>query len=236
MEGFGHLTNEAIASYFRHYLIRSGDAELPLELLQHPLTLRIFCEVINPERKQLVVLPPAQFTSTGLLDKYVEQTTTRIAQLSKPTHRYYAHDVRGALDKMGIALWEHRQRALPYGDLKTLLNESSLPWDKSLIRLLEQEGIVIKFPRRIKGNVDTSDNHVQYSITYDALAGHFIAGAILTREGGNGFHIWLNNQKTLVRRLAVTTSATLWQTTSSGHLYTSPKATLPTTTRGVANR
>ena len=196
MEGFGRLTDKAISSYFSHYLIRQGDADLPVDLLQHPLTLRIFCEVVNPGRNRHVLLSVTPFSLTGLFETYVEQTTARVAQLSKTSHRYYAQDVRSALDKIGIALWEKRDRSMSLGDLKLLLNEGALTWDKSLIRLLEQEGVILKFPERPKEDVDPSYVNVLYAFAYDALAGHVIAGAILTLEGGKGFHTWLKRTKT----------------------------------------
>ncbi|PLS78581.1 MAG: hypothetical protein CYG59_17765, partial [Chloroflexi bacterium] len=52
--GFAHDAIEAVRRYFRHYLIDPADAELPWHLLNHPLTLRMFCEVSNPKRELMV--------------------------------------------------------------------------------------------------------------------------------------------------------------------------------------
>ena len=57
---FGHDADSAIRRYFKYYRINPTDAELPMELLSHPLTLRLFCEVTNPKRDRevgIVVMP-----------------------------------------------------------------------------------------------------------------------------------------------------------------------------------
>jgi len=187
---FGPDTIDAIVKYFRHYLIRVEDAEVPMDLLRHPLTLRIFCEVSNPERKHSVSLSSGPASLAALFERYVDLSIKRVAQLSRASYRYYEQDVRSALDKVGIALWESGHRALEYCTLRSLLGEDSLPWDRSLIRALEQEGILLKFPRR-------SVDGFEYSTSYDALAGHLIASAILTREGTRGFASWISNAATV---------------------------------------
>ncbi|WP_211102461.1 hypothetical protein, partial [Nitrospirillum bahiense] len=50
-KGFQEDTQVAIDKYFEYYKIDATDANLLIEFLQHPLTLRIFCEVANPRRQ-----------------------------------------------------------------------------------------------------------------------------------------------------------------------------------------
>ncbi len=186
---FGPDTYDAIRRYFRHYLIRVGDAELPIDLLRHPLTLRIFCEVSNPERKNEVSLSSAPASLAALFERYLDMSIKRVAQLSRASYRHYEQDVRSALAKIGVALWESRRRTVDYDSFRSLLGEDNLPWDRSLIRALEQEGIFLKFPRRSTGGYE-------YAASYDALAGHLIADAVLTREGASGFESWISNAAT----------------------------------------
>ena len=53
-EGFGADVNDAIEKYFKYFKINPGDAKIPVEFLRHPLSLRIFCEVTNPNRESEV--------------------------------------------------------------------------------------------------------------------------------------------------------------------------------------
>src|SRR5699024_6082349 len=52
--GFQEDPKTAFDKYFEYYKIDATDADLPVELLQHPLTLRIFCEVANYPRQHIV--------------------------------------------------------------------------------------------------------------------------------------------------------------------------------------
>jgi hypothetical protein len=80
--GFDHDTIEAIRRYFRYYRINPADAELPLDLLSHPLTLRLFCEVTNPKRERVVGIEAMPGSLTALFDRYLEQVAQRIAELA----------------------------------------------------------------------------------------------------------------------------------------------------------
>ena len=53
-KGFGGDVDDAIKKYFDYFKINPEDAEIPVEFLQHPLNLRIFCEVTNPKRESEV--------------------------------------------------------------------------------------------------------------------------------------------------------------------------------------
>jgi hypothetical protein len=98
---FGGDTVEAIRKYFRYFRINPGDAELPFELLSHPLTLRIFCEVTNPERKREVGIEAMPGSLTGLFERYLTRATERIGDLAPRKQRYYEHDIRYVLDVIG---------------------------------------------------------------------------------------------------------------------------------------
>lgn len=182
--GFDHDTLNAARRYFRYYLIDPADAELPWELLRHPLTLRMFCEVTNPERKQIVGVEAMPGSLTGLFDRYLEQVAERITELASPAHRYYESDVRTALNQVGLALWQENARSLDIDALRHRLGDEGLSWDQSIVRALEHDGVLLREPsdRPSAGRV---------AIMYDALAGHMVADALLDEFGGRGFEDWL---------------------------------------------
>jgi hypothetical protein len=187
---FGHDTREAVWRYFNHYRIDAGDSDLPWDLLSHPLTLRLFCEVTNPTREQVVGIEAMPGSLTGLFDRYLEQSAKRIADLAPRTWRYYEQDVRTALHEIGAALWRERSRLLDFATLRRRLDDDGRPWDQSLVRALEQDGVLLRVP----GDSPTS----QYvMVVYDMLAGHLIANSLLAEHGRSGLEELLGEPTTV---------------------------------------
>lgn len=177
---FDHDTVDAVRRYFEYYRIDSVDADLPWGLLRHPLTLRFFCEVTNPSRESVVGIEAMPGSLTALFDRYLKQAAERIAELAPRAQRYYEQDVRNALYEIGVALWDEKSRGLDYAALRRLLGDSQRPWDHSLVRPLEEDGVLLRFP----GDTPTS---AIVTVVFDALAGHVVADALLARHGRTGF-------------------------------------------------
>lgn len=187
---FGDDGIDAIRRYFDYYKINAADAELPIGLLKHPLTLRFFCEVTNPSRKELVGIEAMPESLTALFERYLSQAAERIAELAPLSHRYYEQDVRFALDQIGTLLWERRARSIELRDLRDQLQDSGRPWNASIVNALEQEGILIRYP-------ESPPYGPTVAGVYDALAGHLVANAILSKRGREGFEEWLKLPETL---------------------------------------
>lgn len=181
---FGEDAMNAIKRYFAHYRIDPADLELPLGLLRHPLSLRLFCEVANPNRDRVVGVDTLPRTLTAVFDRYLEQAADRIAKLSPRAHRIFGQDVRSALDKIGAVLWEQKRRTIDVTELRSLLGDEARPWDQSIVRALEHEGVLMRVP-----GGGTSGSHV--TVAFDLLAGNLIADALLTRHGRAGLQTWL---------------------------------------------
>lgn len=187
--GFGHDTVDAVRRYFKYYRIDPADAVLPWRLLQHPLTLRMFCEVTNPKRERVVGAEAMPGSLTALFERYLEQVAERIAQLSPRSWRYFESDVRTALNKIGLSLWEAKARSLGLDDLRRSLGDDARPWDQSIVRALEQEGVLIRVSRPHLGSN-------QIAVVHDALAGHLVADALLEEYAGPRFAEWLHEEAT----------------------------------------
>ena len=188
---FGVDALEAIRRYFRHYRINTTDFEFPLEFLSHPLTLFLFCEVANPKREQDVGVENMPASLTALFERYLEQVAERIAELAPSAHRFYQHDVSDALYQIGAALWEEKARSLDLESLKKRLKDDSRTWDQSMVRALEQEGVLLREPPR------RSQSGQRITAAYDALGGHLCAKAIMQDRGGLGFEAWAKEASTL---------------------------------------
>jgi hypothetical protein len=189
MPGFGEDRYDAILKYFKHYRINFQDAELPIGLLAHPLTLRLFCEVTNPARQHDVGIEAMPGSLSAIFEGYLEKAGERIEELAPRSFRYFQPDVRNALYKIGELLWNEKARSLDMDALRVLLGEEQRTWDKSIVRALEQEGILIKVPGELP-------NGPRIAAVYDQLGGHLIANALLTKHGRTGVASWLQESGT----------------------------------------
>jgi hypothetical protein len=174
---FGSDTAQAIEKYLTYYKIRCGEAELP-ELLSQPLTLRIFCEVANPDRKREVGAEAIPGSLTALFDLFVAKVAQSIVRLVPLAHRYLETDVRDALDHMGLMMWQHKRRAVDEAEWRQAVGDGDRPWNASLVPLLEQEGVILK----MKGSGVGKSYLVP---TYDAIGGFLIADALLKEHAAD---------------------------------------------------
>lgn len=188
---FGVDALDAIRRYFHYYRINTTDFEFSIEFLSHPLTLFLFCEVANPKREQDVAAENMPASLSALFERYLEQVAERIAELASRTHRFYQLDVSKALYQIGAAIWEEKARGLDFESLRKRLKDDSRTWDQSMVRALEQEGVLLREPPR------GSQTGQQVTAAYDALGGHLCANAMLTDRGGLGFEAWAKEASTL---------------------------------------
>ena len=184
--GFRDDLDGALEKYFDYYLIDPSDAELPMGLLDHPLTLKLFCQVANPSRERVVGVEALPGSLTGLFDRFLEQSRDRIRELSPLTHKYDSEDVRWALQQVGLDLWHGRSRSIPVSALRHNLCDAGRTWTVSIVHALEQEGILTR----------GRDGLDEVSATYDALAGHLIADALLSTKNRGELESWLADSTT----------------------------------------
>lgn len=180
---YGEETSEAIQEHFRYWKIDATDASLP-GFLRHPLTLRLFCEVTNPTRHQVVGMGASPGSLSELFERYLKQVGERVVELAPRTQRFYAHDVNAAIGSIATKLWESRARSIERGELRSMLGDSQRPWDQSLVRALEHEGVLLCMP---------SDGGYTYVPVYDLLGGHIIANALLAKHGQSTFEAWIKD-------------------------------------------
>ncbi len=184
-EGFGLDTEEAVEKYFHHFKIATGDAEIPLEFLQHPLTLRIFCQVTNPVHEVTVNVDYFPASLPPLFEKYVENSAIRIADLSNLTHSYTSDEVNEAVYKFGMMLWDEKSREVPEKEFRDEVADSGRPWESSIVNLLSQEGLIFRDPGR-------APHEFVITPAYDALGGFLIASYLLAIHGDDSSFGWLN--------------------------------------------
>lgn len=186
IEDYGEETIEAVREHFRYWKIDATDALVPV-FLRHPLTLRLFCEVTNPTRQQFVGANAMPGSLTALFERYLEEVGVRVVKLAPRAHRFYAHDVNAAIATIANKLWESRAHSVELAELRNLLGDAQRPWDQSLVRALEHEGVLLRMPS------NGSDTFVP---VYDLLGGHVIANALLAKHGQSSFEAWIKDPST----------------------------------------
>ncbi|MBM2886400.1 hypothetical protein JFK97_18580 [Chromobacterium phragmitis] len=170
--GFQEDPQKAINKYFTYYKIDATDADLPIEFLQHPLTLRIFCEVANPRRQHIVGVEALPSSLASLFDAHFDKVAARVAELSPTSHRIYQEEVQDSLRKIAALLWEGNARSVGFEAAKTAVGDAGR-WDASVIRALESEGVLIR--------TTSEDCDHGIAFAYDLMAGHMMARHLLTK-------------------------------------------------------
>lgn len=170
--GFQEDPQTAIDKYFGYYKIDATDADLPIEFLQHPLTLRIFCEVANPRRQHMVGVEALPNSLASLFEAHFNKVAERVAELSPTAHRIYQDEVQDALLTIAGLLWEGNARSVEFQTARTAVRDVGR-WDTSVIRALESEGVLVRTTSEAGGQ--------GIAFSYDLMAGHMIARHLLVR-------------------------------------------------------
>lgn len=175
---------QAVERYFDYYKIDARDAELP-EMLQHPLMLRIFCDITNHSRKHEVGVEAMPTSMVSLFEAHINGVATRIAEGSPAHNRLYTGEVREKLLKIGQLLWTMNRRAIGEKELREHLGDTGT-WDQSIVRLLESEGILIRYTPH-------GGYRPEFAVVYDRIAGYLIAEHLV--EQGNIDSLFNSDEK-----------------------------------------
>lgn len=170
--GFQEDPQAAIDKYFSYYKIDATDADLPIEFLQHPLTLRIFCEVANTHRHHTVGVEALPTSLASLFEEHFKKVATRIAELSSAAHRIYQQEVQEALLTIARLLWEGNARSVEFQAVRTAVGDVG-SWDASVVRALESEGVLVR--------TTFGEGSQGIAFSYDLMAGHMMACHLLSR-------------------------------------------------------
>lgn len=170
-KGFQEDPQTAIDKYFEYYKIDATDADLPIEFLQHPLTLKIFCEVANPSRQHLVGVEALPNSLASLFEAYFDKVAEQVFVLLPTAHRIYQDEVQEALLTIAGLLWEGNARSVEFQSARKAVRDHG--WDVSVIRALESEGVLVRTTFEADGQ--------GIAFSYDLMAGHMIARHLLAK-------------------------------------------------------
>jgi hypothetical protein len=164
LHGFNNLTEEAINAYFEHYKIKLQNPSRQLDVFDHPLYLRIFCETKNPERqKEVSIERVSKDDIFGVFDEYINLANNRItAQLNKKG-RYNKNYSRLKINYLAKKIWQTHSRSVDYSELEDTIIRDELEY-------FEGEDLLI-FRDKVNG-IET------LSFPYDLMAGYIIARSV----------------------------------------------------------
>lgn len=169
--GFQEDPQTAIDKYFEFYKIDAADADLPIEFLQHPLTLRIFCDVANPRRQHMVGVEALPNSLASLFEAHFNKVAERVAELLPMAHRIYQEEVQDALLTIAGLLWEGNARSVEFQAARRAVRDQG--WDTSVIRALESEGVLVR--------TTSAEGGQGIAFAYDLMAGHMMARRLLAK-------------------------------------------------------
>lgn len=189
MDGFGEYTVKAIRDYLNYYKIDAGDATLPINFFKRPITLRIYCEVTNPDRTGIVKVNQFPTSLPEIFGKYIDYSCTKISGMTHIPQQYSESDIRLALYYLGQCWWESNSRSCDEKAFKKLVQDDVV-WDASLVNLLSQEGIIFRNP---------GDRPGQFELipVYDAFGGFLIADFLIQSNPRDNSLSWFNTEEAL---------------------------------------
>nr|WP_199076214.1 hypothetical protein [Pedobacter sp. ASV19] len=166
-----------VKTYFRHYKIQADLSFLSLERFTKPLYLKLFCESVNSVRSELKQVTLGFDSIYQIFEDFVAlcdaNVFRRIQKAGKlPPTAANKKLASRVLDKLGQQLWEQHQRAIPLEDLMVMADGKMVDdYQHSVTKaLLDEELLFVR-------NWNDGEEHVH--LTYDLLAGYFIAKHLL---------------------------------------------------------
>lgn len=167
---------EAVEKYFNKYLLKADLFFAPLEKFSHPILLKIFCEIKNPNWKsgKHVEVNIEEESTYNIFEEYLNQVNSR---LNENSHLLTGNEsfISSSLSIISEYLWTNDMRKIPLDQFYKLIDgEKEYEKDYSKADLLINEGLVV--------TRDTRECHEVISFTYDMMAGYLIAKNIVNSK------------------------------------------------------
>jgi hypothetical protein len=158
-----------VSRYFEHYRIDPGSSRLPSRLFAIPLFVRLYCEAVNPDRLVPVGVEALPSSLVAVFELYRNQAAKRLRV--RPGHPTLPQGhIEKRLARLANELWQEGVRELPFERTMQLV-DTGVDWDHSLVRALEEEGVLFRDSRS-----DWADD--RSAVLFDAFAGYLIADAL----------------------------------------------------------
>ena len=193
-EEFGHRqTIEAIQAYFAYYKIEANFYAAHLSFFSHPLNLRIFCDVKNRERENVVKIDHFPSSIYSLFDELVAYSAQNIAGMTFLSKRYKNTDIHKAIFILGKLIWEANTRHVQEDRFKSEVGAQEIDWESDIVNLLAQEGFIFR---------DEEEAYTFYlTPVYDRLGGYLVANYLLRSNAKSTPETWLQEESLLNKNI-----------------------------------
>lgn len=170
--GTNYDVREAMEKYFQHYKIVADPTAAVLSHFEHPIYLRLFCEVSNPERSEPKEIVLGEETLYGVFNHFLDTCNARIREkLDRPRG---ARLVLPALQRLGRELWERSVRSWDARAAREAIDGAApeaVRSTDSLLAALEHEDVLIIRDWDPKGEF--------VGFAFDLMAGYCVAQHLL---------------------------------------------------------
>ena len=165
--------DELVNRYFDYYHIDYHGA-IP-HILEHPLTLRLFCDATNKDRQYTVHPSSLPSDMSFIFNAFCESVAEHIEDHAPTNFRRRACEYRICIQNIGKLLWENGNRFASVDELKKLFPETTSSWKNDWSNILSQEGLILTRP-----DWKNPDSTV-FEAAYDAFGGFLIADYLTTK-------------------------------------------------------
>lgn len=166
-----------VRKYFEYYKIQADLSFLSLQRFTKPLYLKIFCESVNLTRKKVKQVTLGYDSIYTIFEKFVTECDLNIFKRIQKTGKYppIVSNKRIAskvLIQLAEQLWVYPTRAFTLEELMKITDSGiEIQYNSSIAKaLLDEELLFIR---------NWSDGEENIYLTYDLMAGYFIASYLL---------------------------------------------------------
>lgn len=172
-----HDFHDLVKRYFKYYhIVYRGVVP---HILHHPLTLRLFCDATNRDRR--VAVHPGSLPSdmSSVFNAFCESAAKHIEEHAPMNFRRRACEYRDRIRNIGKLLWENDNRFASVDKLKQQFPVTDSSWENDWSNVLSQEGLILT-------RHDWKEpNNVVFEAAYDAFGGYLIADYLTTQFSHN---------------------------------------------------
>lgn len=169
VRGFEGLTWNAIDIYFKYYKIKLDNRSNAIGYFKHPLHLKLFCEIKNPNRDKEINVSFQNEDLFEVFDEYIKNSNENItSSLASLDTNYDKNFTENKLLELSKYIWIKKTRGIP-------LSANLLTRDE--LKVFESENLLIF------RDWNKQSNKEEIQFTYDLLGGYFVSKCLINEYG-----------------------------------------------------
>ncbi len=185
VSGFEGLTWKAIDKYFDFYKIKLDIHSNAIGDFKHPLYLKLFCEVKNPDRKKITKVSFQNEDLFEVFDEYIQKSNENITHsLKKLDQKYDTNFTKDKLLKLAEYIWINNLRGIPRSE-NLFTNEE--------LEIFSGENLLVF------RDWNKEENKEEIQFTYDLLGGYIISKYLIKKYRKSYPLLTVRNENIFIR-------------------------------------